>query len=332
MRKLAAASALREQRGMKASRGDTEVFVFLLVPGLSMMSLASAIEPLRAVNSLVHGNAYEWRLTGSERGSVEAANGMRMATMDPEAAIVGADYVFACGGMRIQRSDEGRCLSILRQAARRGARVGALSTGTYMLARAGLIDRHKCTIHWENRAAFMEDFPQIECRNTLYEIDRDRLTCSGGTAAMDMVLHLIALRHGREMAIRAATQYQHDRIRDAGEQQRGDRIEVLAHLPAKLQAAIQLMEINIEEPLSIPEIAQSIGIGGRQLERLFERHTQVTPQRYYMGLRVRHARELLLYSDLSVIDVGVACGFGNSGHFATWYKRITGTSPTRERL
>ena len=141
MRKLAAASALREQRGMKASRGDTEVFVFLLVPGLSMMSLASAIEPLRAVNSLVHGNAYEWRLTGSERGSVEAANGMRMATMDPEAAIVGADYVFACGGMRIQRSDEGRCLSILRQAARRGARVGALSTGTYMLARAGLIDR-----------------------------------------------------------------------------------------------------------------------------------------------------------------------------------------------
>lgn len=317
---------------MKASGRDPEIFVFLLVPSLSMMSLASAIEPLRAVNLLAHRRAYEWRLTSSDGLPIEAANGMTFSVIDPKAALAGAHYVFVCGGMRIQRSDEGQCLSILRQAARRGAYIGALSTGTYLLARAGLLDGYRCTIHWENRPAFLEDFPHIECTNTLYEIDRDRLTCSGGTAAMDLMLHLIAARHGREMAVRAATQYQHDRIRDASEKQRGDRIEVLAHLPKKLRAAIQIMESHIEDPLPIPEIALSIDIGGRQLERLFAKHTQATPLRYYMGLRVKQARELLIYTDLAIVDIAVACGFVSPSHFSTWYKRITGLSPTRERL
>jgi transcriptional regulator GlxA family with amidase domain len=154
-----------------------EVFVFLLVPGLSMMSLASAIEPLRSLNRLLSREAYRWRLASLDGGQIGASNGIALATLAHKEALSGARYLFACGGLRIQQPDEKRYLAVLRQAARRSIHVGSLSTGTYLLARAGLLAGYRCTIHWENRSAFQEDFPGLDCTNKIYEIDRDRLTC-----------------------------------------------------------------------------------------------------------------------------------------------------------
>lgn len=308
-----------------------EIFVFLLMPDLSMMSLASAIEALRAVNVLTHRQSYVWRLTSPGGHKVEAANGILLSTVDPKEALVGADYLFVCGGMRIRCGNEDRSLSILRHAVRQRVAIGALSTGTYLLGRAGLLDGYRCTIHWENRPAFQEDFPHIQCTSKLYEIDRDRLTCSGGTAAMDMMLHLIAEKHGKSIARRVANQYLHERIRDAREDQRGDRLDAPAQLPGKVKAAIDVMQANIEEPIALSVIARTIGIGPRQLERLFIRYAGVTPHRYYLQVRVIRARELLIYTDLPLIDIAVASGFQNASHFGTCYRRIFSTTPLEER-
>jgi transcriptional regulator GlxA family with amidase domain len=310
---------------------QSEVFVFLVTPGVSMMSLASAIEPLRSLNRLVRRDAYEWRLASPDGRSVEASNGIPLPVLPHAEALVGADYLFVCGGLRIEQEGEKHYLAVLRQAVRKGISVGSLSTGTYLLARAGLLNGYRCTIHWENLSTFQEDFPNIHCTNKIYEIDRERLTCSGGTAAMDLVLHLIAEKHGADLARSVANQFHHERIRNHSDEQQGGRLEVLAHMSSTLRVAISLMQNHIEDPLPLPTIARRVGVSTRHLERQFIRHTGTPPLKYYLRMRIERARELLIYSDRSVIDIAISCGFTSTSHFATWYKKIFGIKPSEVR-
>ncbi len=312
-------------------RPGPETFVFLLVPGVSMMSLASALEPLRSLNLISGRQAYAWRLASPDGVPVAASNGIVLPTMPIEQAIDGAAYLFACGGLRVQSSEERRYLAALRKAARSGIAVGSLSTATYLLARAGLLNGYRCTIHWENRAAFEEDFPELDCTSKIYEIDRDRLTCSGGTAAMDMMLHLIAERHGVELARSVANQFHHERIRDEHDDQRGSQLVNLAHVPPKLRKAIEVMQQRLENPVPLPDIAARVSLSTRQLERLFRRHARMSPLRYYIQMRIERAHELLLYTDKPIIDVAVLVGFASTSHFSAWFKRVLGTRPSEIR-
>lgn len=321
---------MKDAAGQK-SNDTPEVFVFLLVPGLSMMSLASALEPLRSLNRLAGHDVYQWRLASLDGAPVAASNGIPLPAQGHAEALAGAHYLFVCGGLRIARADERRYLAVLRGAARGGIRVGSLSTGTYLLARAGLLSGYRCTIHWESRPAFQEDFPDLDCTNKIYEIDRDRLTCSGGTAAMDLMLHLIADRYGAELARGVANQFHHQRIRDEKEDQQGGRLEIVGRMPQKVRQAISLMQHHIENPLPLPDIAGRVGLSPRQLERLILRHAGQSPLRLYMQLRIERAHELLIYSDRSVIDVAVQAGFSSTSHFTAWYKRIYGARPSQLR-
>lgn len=305
--------------------------IFILVDGLSMMSLASAVEPLRALNRLVNREAYRWRLASLDGCPVSASNGIPLPAERAEDALDGADYVFVCGGLRIQASEKRRYSAVLRNAVRRRIAVGSLSTGTYLLARAGLLDGYRCTIHWENRPSFQEEFPDIVCTGKIYEIDRDRLTCSGGTAAIDLMLHLIGEAHGEEAARRVANQFHHERIRSERDDQRGGQLEHLANLPTSVRAAIRLMQEHIEEPVSVAFIAERSGMTPRQLQRLFLRYLRITPARYYLMLRIDRARELLLYSDQAILDVAVATGFTSTSHFSQWFKRLVGARPSELR-
>ncbi len=312
-------------------RPEQQTLVVLLVPDFSMMSLSSAVEPLRSLNRLAGYEAYRWSLASLDGQPVAASNGFAFATLPCTELMEQADFLFVCGGLRIREADEKRYLALLRQAARRRIRVGSLSTGSYLLARAGLLSGYRCTIHWENRSAFQEDFPDLDCTNKIYEIDRDRLTCSGGTAAMDMMLHLIADRHGPDLARGVANQFHHERIRDEREEQRGGRLDVLSQLPQKVRQAIGLMQRHIENPMPLPELGRRVDLSARQLERLFRRYTGVSPLRFYMQLRVERARELLLYSDRPVIEIAVSAGFTSTSHFGTWYKRVYGARPSDMR-
>lgn len=316
---------------MNEAPAGTQIVTLLLVEGFSMMSVASAIEPLRSLNRLVDREAWRWRLASLDGGVLAASNGIPIPTEAAETALPGSHYFFVCGGLRIQSVDERRYLAILRKAARSGVRVGSLSTGTYLLARAGLLDGYRSTIHWENRPAFQEEFPDLVCTDKLYEIDRDRMTCSGGTAAMDLMLHLITERHGADLARRVANQFHHDRIRDERDNQSGGRLERMSSLPPAVRNALKLMQRHVEDTISIAEIAEKIGMSPRQLERLFLRYLQTSPARYYLSLRIDRARELLLYSDRPVLEVAIAAGFTSTSHFAHWFKKLQGVRPSQLR-
>ena len=318
-------------RRAAAREARPQTFVFLLLDGLSMMSLTSAIEPLRSLNRLVRREAYRWRLASLEGAPVAASNGIPLPTEPLEGALDGADVLLACGGLRIQAADERRLLALLRRAKRAGIVLGSLSTGTNLLARSGLLDGYRCTIHWENRPAFEEEFPDLACTGKIYEIDRDRLTCSGGTAALDMMLHIVGEAHGEELAQRVANQFHHERIRGEREDQRGGRLEHVSGLPPAMRAAIGLMQAHLEDPIAIADLARRVSLSPRQLERLFLRYEGATPARYYLGLRIDRAREILLYSDRAMIDVAVAVGFASTSHFAHWFKRLQGVRPSTMR-
>jgi transcriptional regulator GlxA family with amidase domain len=239
--------------------------------------------------------------------------------------------VIVCSGVEVRRFNSKALLSWLRRMARKGADLGALCTGSHILARAGLLDGYRCTIHWENLAGFIEEFPEIDVSNELFEIDRNRFTCSGGTAAIDLMLNLIARQHGHGLAASVADQFMHERIRDQHDHQRMSLPARLGVRHPKLLAVIELMEKNLEEPLSRTELARCAGLSTRQLERLFRKYLTRSPARYYLELRLDRARLLLLQTNMSIIDVALACGFVSASHFSKCYRDFFGRTPRKER-
>ena len=175
-------------------------FGFLLTPRFSMMSLSSAIEPIRVANRLLGRNAFDWSTCSTDGRPVTASNDLVLEAVTVEAVMDRIDALVLCGGTRLAATQERSIVRALRKAGRRQRAIGALSTATHLVARAGLLDGYRCTIHWENLPALREEFPDLIVTEAIYEIDRDRLTSSGGTTALDMMLHIILLRYGSNIA------------------------------------------------------------------------------------------------------------------------------------
>ncbi len=304
---------------------------FVLVPQLPLMAFTAAVEPLRAANRIAGTQLYQWRLYAAGATRVEASNGIALV---PQAGLVEShwsDLLLVCAGLDVQRHSDPALTSWLRAQARRGVGLGAISTGTYVLAQAGLLDGYRCTIHWENVLSLRESFPQLEVTEHVYEIDRNRYTCSGGTAALDLMLHLIARDHGALLATRVGEQFLHDRLRTPGDNQRRAEQLLLLRQSPHLAAAINLMTAHLEQPLAAAIIAARCGLSLRQLERLFRKYQQCTPQRYYLHVRLRHARLLLTQTGLSVMNVSLATGFASHSHFSKSYREFFGHTPHAER-
>ncbi|MDZ7786661.1 MAG: GlxA family transcriptional regulator [Halofilum sp. (in: g-proteobacteria)] len=303
----------------------------LLVPDFPLMAFSSAIEPLRAANLISGTPLYRWHLLSCDGNPVQASSGIGVLPDGGLESAPALDTVYVCGGLRPQGFDDPRALAWLRDRAQSGTAIGALSTGTFVLARAGLLDGYRCTTHWEALPALTEAFPELEVSGSLFEIDRDRATSAGGTAAMDLMLHLIAREHGNELAEAVSNNFIHGRIRASADRQpMSEQIRLRARAP-KLAAAIDLMQGHVEQPLSTAAIAARIGVSRRQLERLFQHHRGCTPRDYYMRLRLEHARVLLLETGLSILNVALASGFVSQSHFGACYRQYFGHTPGAER-
>ncbi len=200
-----------------------------------------------------------------------------------------------------------------------------------MLARAGLLENRRATIHWENHESFSEEFDGVLLSKAVFAHDGNRLTCAGGTAVIDMMLSLIARDHGPETAAAVADQMIYSAIRTDQDVQRLSVPSRIGVRHAKLSEVIQRMEANIEEPVSPTILARDAGLSTRQLERLFRRYLARSPKRYYMELRLQKARNLLLQTDMSVINVALASGFASPSHFSKCYRAQYGATPYRER-
>ena len=303
-----------------------------IAPMFSMISLMCMIEPLRVVNEIVGHQLIKWQLLSKEGGRVNAINGLDLMAHRAISDDDRFDALAVCASYDLQNACDPRVLAWLRRLARGGMRVGAIDTGTYVLAKAGLLTGHRCTIHWQNLESFRAEFPDLQVTTNLFEIDRKRFSCSGATAALDLMLYLIGNEYGSELAMQVSEQLIYARLRHDHNGQRSSIAHRLQISDAKLSAALAVMDQEVEAPLVVAEVADRAGLTVRQMERLFERNLGCTPSRYYADLRLNRARTLLNQTTLSVIEIAEGCGFPSYAHFSRSYKRLFGHAPTAERM
>src|SRR5579871_2415533 len=304
---------------------------FLTLPHYSMIALANAVEPLRMANIITGQLVYDRAIVSLEGVPTPASNGLQLSPTIPLDQAGTVDILFVCGGVNVQQAVSPRVLAALKRLAERRVPLGALCTGGYALAKAGLLDRYRATIHWENLSALREEFPRINLSDQLFTIDRDRFTCSGGVAPLDLMLHLVESKLGASVSQLISEQFIVDRVRNDRDRQ---YVPLRAQIGVSHESLIrvaQLMEENIEKPLSLDEIARATRLSRRQIERLFKRHLNCVPKRYYLQMRLRRARELLLQTSMPIIDITTACGFQSPPHFSRCYRAQFGCPPSAER-
>ncbi len=306
-------------------------FVFVLVEDFTLLSFASAIEALRIANRMSDAALYEWIFAGEGGETVTCSAGTEFKLDMDLGELSRDDTVLICGGNNIQKATTKRLVSWLRREARKGPVIGGLCTAAYTLATAGLLDGKRATIHWENRDSFEEEFDEVELTKSVFTIDGKRMTTAGGTSSIDLMLKIIADDHGAELANAVADQQIYSSIRTDQDTQRLSVPTRIGVRHPKLSLVIQMMENNIEEPISPSLLAKEVGMSTRQLERLFRRYLNRSPKRYYMELRLQKARNLLMQTDMSVINVALACGFASPSHFSKCYRAHYDTTPYRER-
>ena len=296
-----------------------------------MLCFSSAVEALRIANRMSGQALYEWVLVGEGGGIARCSAGIGYQLDGDLDEVARDDVVLLCGGIDVQAATTKRMIGWLRREARKGAVMGGLCTAGYTLARAGLLDGKRATIHWENQDSFAEEFEDVTLTKSVFVIDGNRITTAGGTASIDLMLKIIADDHGEDLANLVADQLIYTSIRTDQDTQRLSIPTRIGVRHPKLGQVIRMMEQNIEEPISPATLAKEVGMSTRQLERLFRRYLNRSPKRYYMELRLSKARNLLMQTDMSVINVALACGFASPSHFSKCYRAHYNTTPYRER-
>ncbi|SHI31755.1 GlxA family transcriptional regulator [Wenxinia saemankumensis] len=316
---------------LTADPSRTRRFVFVLLPRFTMLCFASAVEALRIANRMAGRELYTWRLIGEGGTEMACSAGISFRLQGDLDELGRDDTVMVCGGIDVQEATTKRVVSWLRREARRGLPIAGLCTAGYTLAKAGLLDGKRATIHWENQDSFAEEFEDVLLTKAVFAVDGNRITTAGGTASIDMMLKIIADDWGEDLANAVADQLIYSSIRTDQDTQRLSTPTRIGVRHPKLSRVIQRMEQAIEDPISPAVLAQEVDMSTRQLERLFRRYLSRSPKRYYMELRLARARNLLMQTDMSVINVALACGFTSPSHFSKCYRAHYATTPYRER-
>lgn len=306
-------------------------FVFALLNNFSLLSFASAVECLRIANRMSGRPVYTWEVQSETGENVTCSAGSVFSPEGKLGEMNRDDILIVCAGLDVQSATTKPVLNWVRREARKGLKIGGLCTGAHVLACAGLLDGKRATIHWENHDSFSEEFEEVTLTKSVFVVDGNRMTTAGGTSSIDLMLKLIADQHGEELANAVADQLIYSSIRTDQDTQRLSVPTRIGVRHPKLSQVIHMMEKNIEEPISPAILARDVGMSTRQLERLFRRYLNRSPKRYYMELRLQKARNLLMQTDMSVINVALACGFSSPSHFSKCYRAQYGTTPYRER-
>ncbi len=311
---------------------------FLLWPGFALSSFSLAVEALSVANKLSGQPLYDYRIlsavplpNGSNDRSISSSNAVPVQTSGDRDECTVSDLLFICGYQDIITFNDPDLFAKLRKVSQRAGRIAALSCGSFILAKAGLLNGKSCTLVPEYRATFAELYPDIPIQKNLYTITDNILSCAGGMTALDMLLYIVGIDHGRDFANQVSEQFLQDRIRTSEEIQTTQRYLQLRMKSPALGAAIELMEAHIESPWSISKLAQNIGTTQRNLETVFQRHAQTTPGRYYLKVRLQCARTMLEESHLPIATIAHATGFSSQSHFSKCFKTAYGIQPNQLR-
>lgn len=304
---------------------------FVTVPNYTLLALSSAIEALRMANRACGQSVYEWVVVSQNGEPVRASCGQYMEPTHSLATLRPPDMLFVCSGINVSKQANPELQVALRQMAQKVPVMGSLCTGGYLLAKAGLLDGYKAVIHWENMASLKELFPRVTFLDRVYVLDRDRYTCAGGVAPLDMMSQILRAHFRQDVRAVISEQFILERVRSESDRQHVPLQARVGKFHENLIEAAAIMEANIEEPLSMDEISRLVGVSRRQMERLFQRYLGQVPTKYYLELRLQRARELLSQTSLTVTEIAVICGFLSPPHFSKCYRSMFGLSPSAER-
>lgn len=309
----------------------TSHFTFFLLHEFSHLAFSCALEPLRIANLVSGQPLYRWSLASVNGQTATCSNGsvtLVHAGLEPTRH---ADRLFLISGINVQGHVSPEVLAYLRRERATGTALGAICSGAYVLAKAGFLNGMQAAIHWDYHDLFIEQFPEVRLVRNVFVAHEKIITASGGTAAADLMLHLIGAQHGAALATAVADQMVYNAVREGSAPQRVSLQSRYGMRNAHVVRAIAMMEANIEDPPAPFEIAEEIGISTRQLERLFTKYLNATPKAYLMQMRLHRARNLLVQSEQSITEIAVACGFSSNSHFSKVFRGHFGKSPVSHR-
>lgn len=312
------------------SRDPYKVGLFL-IDGFALMSYASTVEPMRAANLLSGRTAYEiHHLALDDKKAVSSGEVELTASLCvADATQLDLLLVIAGGNPAAFHNDD--LSAALRRISARGVVLGGVSGGPFILANAGVMNGRRMTIHWEHASALLEKWPDLLLARTLYVMDRDRVTCAGGTAPLDMMHALITSHHGAKFARQVSDWFMHTEVRPAGGQQRAGLVERYNTRNAAVIETIEVMENHIADPLSLPELAALRNLSSRQLNRLFREHLSQGTMQFYRELRLKTALNLCQQSTLPIAEIAVATGFATLSRFSVAFRETFNVSPSAAR-
>jgi transcriptional regulator GlxA family with amidase domain len=312
----------------------TQCHGFVLLPRFSLLALAGATDALAAANEVLEQSAYSTVTLSLDGAPVRSACGTLVTPQFglTDAPPLDAAHVVSDLPYPSPQGDGHAALHLwLRAQAAAGRLLGGLGNGAAVLAQAGLLGNHRATLHWALGPQMAQAHADVVVSSNVYEMDRGRLSCTGGTASLDLMLAWLGQRHGERVAQALLAHFGLERLRAHDERQRVPVAARTGLASAKLTEAVSLMEANLGEPLPTEEIAQLVGVSRRQLERLFKQHLDELPSRYYAELRLARARRLLQQTSQSILQIGLGCGFSSGSHFSNAYRARFGRTPREER-
>lgn len=314
------------------------IVVFYLVPDFTMLAFSSAVEVLRLANRVLGYEAYRWRVASESGGAVQAICGLSAVTNSSISAErrrlfeeCRPSMVVICADQDVESYSSKPLEAWLRECRHCGVAVSGVGTATYILAKAGLLNDKYCTIHWEKLPGFSERYMEVPVNAVIYQVDGNIWTCAGGSASLDMMLHLVQRHFGDETVAGICEQAIVARVRAANERQRlplSQKHGILNQIMIKL---IEQMEHHLAEPLSIEKLAKGVKRSRRQVERLFRSELGRSPLSYYRELRLERARMLLTQSAMPIVDIAIACGFISASHFSKSFRETYGMAPQEIR-
>jgi len=308
-----------------------EHVAFLLVEDFTHLAFACAIEPLRIANLVADRPLYRWSLASEDGAPAVCSHGTALVVDRGLEPLDRGDRLFVVSGLRVRERLTRRLLDHLRREDRRGVRLGAICSGAWALAEAGLLDDRPCAIHWEWHDAFVEAFPRVVLRRSVFVAEDAIPTAAGGPAAADLMLHLVAEAHGAALATADADQMVYNAVRPDDAEQRLPLGARLGMRSEPVKRAVRMMEEHLEDPVTTADVAAAVGLSIRQLERLFGKHLACSPKKYYLDLRLRRARNLLLQTDMPMAEIAMASGFVSVAHFSRSYRQTYGVAAAAER-
>jgi len=307
----------------------TRQISFCLCPGFSLFSVAAALDVMRHANRFAATEFYRWTFLSETDQAVTDSNGIPLSPGSDIATARASDFAFIVAGFDASKIMQPKLSAWLLKQARAGHIVGGISNGAFVLAAAGLLNQYSATTHWEDFESFCLLYPEVRARYQRFVMDRNRISCAGGSATLDLFLELARQDLGNEIALKISRQMllqEQSVVLPGSTYQSSGR-----HYSPPVQRALSLIEAGVGQSITVNELAQRIGISRRDLLRLFRKELNNTPSRILGQRRLDRARSLILNTGLPMITIAESVGFSSQSHLTSSYHAEFGITPAQQR-